>query len=252
MRILQVIGSLASRYGGPSTACPALCRALAEAGHQAVIYTTDAGVERREDAPLDRSVHKDGYEIRYFSAWRHPREFKFSMALLAGLKQGVSGFDAVHIYSYYGFWVWAAARICRERGVPYLLHPHISLDPFLLGRYSLRKRIYARAIGNRCWSGAAGLLFNSEEERRLACGGETASRGKNSPPSFVVPVGTERERFEEPDSGAEERVRQMLPGGRESEEREWIVFLAGSISKRDWTCWFARSPKLRGGVPSRI
>ncbi len=81
MRILQVIGSLAPRYGGPSTACPALCRALVEAGHEVVIYTTDAGVQRREDAPLDRSVHQDGYEIRYFRAWRHPREFKVSMDL---------------------------------------------------------------------------------------------------------------------------------------------------------------------------
>ena len=35
MRILQVIGSLAPRYGGPSTSCPALCRALAERGHDA-------------------------------------------------------------------------------------------------------------------------------------------------------------------------------------------------------------------------
>jgi glycosyltransferase involved in cell wall biosynthesis len=224
MRILQVIGSLAARYGGPSTACPALCRALAEAGHEVVIYTTDAGVARRKETPLDRPVRKDGYEIRYFPAWRHPREFKISTGLFAGLRAELSGFDVVHIYSYYGFWVWAAVRTCCERGVPFLLHPHGSLDPFLLGRHSIRKGIYARTIGERCWGRAAGLLFNSEEERRLALGGRSASSKKTSPPSFVVPVGIEPEWFEEPGYAAEERVRQLLPNCTESPESEWIVF----------------------------
>lgn len=224
MRILQVIGSLAPRYGGPSTACPALCRALAEAGHEVVVYTTDAGAERREDAPLDGAVHKDGYQVRYFPAWRHPREFKVSPDLLAGLREGVPHFNVAHIYSYYGYWVWAAVQACQERGVPYLLHPHGSLDPFLLGRHPIRKRVYARAIGDRCWSGAAGLLFNSEEERRLTLGSVNAPPGRNSPPSYVVPVGVEPEWFEDPGAPADERVQQRFPQFREFAEPEWIVF----------------------------
>ncbi len=105
--------------------------------------------------------------------------------------------------------------------MPYLLHPHGSLDPFLLRRHSVRKRIYARTIGNRCWNRAAGLLFNSEEERRLALGRETADSGRNSPPSFVVPVGIEPEWFYEPDPGAEDCVERLLPPSRET---ECIVF----------------------------
>ena len=221
MRILQVIGSLAPRYGGPSTACPALCRALAAAGHDVAIYATDAGAPRAEDAPLDHIVRKDGHEIRVFSAWRHPREFKVSPALSAALERSVREFDVVHIYSYYGHWVWAAAQACRSRGTPYLLHPHGSLDPFLLRRHAIRKRLYATAIGDRCWSGAAALLFNSEEERRLAFGRTAGYRESDSPPSFVVPVGIEPEWFEEPDSDAFERVRRMLA---DAYDRDSIVF----------------------------
>jgi glycosyltransferase involved in cell wall biosynthesis len=221
MRILQVIGSLAPSQGGPSTACPALCRALAEAGHEVVIYTTNAGVTRGEDAPLGRPVHKDGYKVHYFSAWPHPRKFKISTDLLAGLRRGVSGFDAVHVYSYYDYCVSAVARSCWESGVPYLLHPHGSLDPFILRRHSIRKRIYARVIGNRCWRRAAGVLFNSEEERRLVLGREVADPVRDEPKSFVVPVGIEPEWFDDPGPDSEERVLRMLPNNG---EREWIVF----------------------------
>src|SRR5580658_9172862 len=102
MRILQVIGSLASRYGGPSTACPALCRALAQGGHDVTVYTTDADGDGHLKVPLDQPVLEDGFRIRYFSAWPHPREFKVSPDLSAALERTASEFDVVHVYSYYG------------------------------------------------------------------------------------------------------------------------------------------------------
>jgi glycosyltransferase involved in cell wall biosynthesis/SAM-dependent methyltransferase len=205
MRILQVIGSLASRYGGPSTACPALCRALARDGHDVTVYTTDADGAGRLKVPLDRPVLADGFRIRYFSAWPHPREFKLSPGLSAALERTAGDFDVVHVYSYYGHWVWAAARACRARGTPYLLHPHGSLDPFLLRRRSLRKRAYARFIGRACWTDASGILFNSAEELRLATGANTAG-----PRRFVVPCGVDDEWFRPPEPAAERHIAQQL------------------------------------------
>src|SRR5580704_17902001 len=211
MRILQVIGSLAPRYGGPSTSCPAMCRALAEVGHDVTVYTTDADGPARMEVPLDRPVLADGFRIHYFPAWPHPREFKVSTDLSAELERTAGEFDVVHVYSYYGHWVWATARACRARGTPYLLHPHGSLDPFLLGRRSLRKRAYARPIGNGCWSAASGILFNSAEEMRLALDAESA-RGANAaaPRGFVVPCGVGDEWFRPPESSAERHIAQQL------------------------------------------
>ncbi|MGB6546533.1 MAG: glycosyltransferase [Candidatus Acidiferrales bacterium] len=211
MRILQVIGSLAPRYGGPSTSCPALCRALAARGHDVTVYTTDADGAGRMDVPLDCPVRADGLNVRYFSAWPHPREFKVSPSLSAALERTAGDFDLVHVYSYYGHWVRAAARACRVHGVPYLLHPHGSLDPFLLRRRSLRKRAYARFIGNKCWRNATGILFNSAEEMRLATGAAQAlDSNSGEPRHFVVPCGVDEEWFSVPESAAERRIAQQL------------------------------------------
>ena len=211
MRILQVIGSLAPRYGGPSVSCPALCRALAERGHEVVVYTTDAGGKARMDVPLDQPARADGFRIRYFSAWVHPREFKVSPSLASALRRTVGDFDVVHISSYYGHWVWAAARACRARGTPYLLHPHGSLDPFLLRHRPLRKRAYARLVGDACWRDAAGVLFNSAEEMRLATGeGSAPGATRAGPRGFVVPGGVGEEWFRPPEPGADRRMEQKL------------------------------------------
>jgi len=40
MRILQVISSLATRYGGPSFLCAELSQELVRQGHEVSIYTT--------------------------------------------------------------------------------------------------------------------------------------------------------------------------------------------------------------------
>jgi glycosyltransferase involved in cell wall biosynthesis/SAM-dependent methyltransferase len=211
MRILQVIGSLAPRYGGPSTSCPAMCRALAEVGHDVTVYTTDADGATRMDVPLDRQVLADGFRIRYFSAWPHPREFKVSPDLSAALERTASEFDVVHVYSYYGHWVWATARACRARGTPYLLHPHGSLDPFLLGRRPFRRRAYAHLAGDACWRDAAGILFNSAEEMRLATETTRARKLPNREPRrFVVPCGVDDEWFRASDPAADRRIAQQL------------------------------------------
>ncbi|MGB6432400.1 MAG: glycosyltransferase [Candidatus Acidiferrales bacterium] len=211
MRILQVIGSLAPRYGGPSISCPALCRALAQRGHQVTIYATDADGPLRMHVPLEQPQVVDGFRIRYFSAWAHPREFKVAPSLAGALARTVGEFDVVQISSYYGHWVWAAARACRARGTPYLLHPHGSLDPFLLRHRPLRKRVYARLVGNTCWSRAAGILFNSAEEMRLATGSGTAqSAAPAGPRGFIVPGGVDEEWFREPVPDADQRMAQKL------------------------------------------
>jgi glycosyltransferase involved in cell wall biosynthesis/SAM-dependent methyltransferase len=211
MRILQVIGSLAPRYGGPSISCPALCRALAERGHEVTVYTTDADGAGRMDVPLDRPALADGFSIRYFRAWAHPREFKVSPDLASALARSVGDFDVVQISSYYGHWVWAAARACRARGTPYLLHPHGSLDPFLLRHRPLRKRAYARLIGDACWRNAAGVLFNSAEEMRLATGsGRARGAAFSGPRGYVVPGGVGEEGFRAPEPAADQRMARKL------------------------------------------
>lgn len=211
MRILQVVTSLAPRYGGPSVACPELSTALARQGHEVSIYTSDVDGSGHLEVPLERPVFAEGVETRYFRGWTRPGKYMFSPRLWRALGEGVTNFDVVHIYSVYSFCATAAAYSCRKRGVPYLVHPHGSLDPFLRRRNRPRKWLYHKLLAERDYRQAAAVLFNSAEEMRLASdwsGLKTSEGSKGDMPQrFVVPVGIDQRWLQEPDAAAGERFR---------------------------------------------
>ena len=215
MKILHVIGSLAPRYGGPSVACPALCRELARRGHEVSIYTTNVDGDGWMDVPLDQPVIHDGVEIRYFAAWTFPAEYKLSFGLWRALREKIPTVDVVHVYSMYIFSASAAAYFCRTFRVPYLLHPHGSLDPYLLRRHALRKRLYSWLFERRKFQSAAAILFNSTEEMRLAADWldrvvPQASR-LHTPHQEAIPVGVEEAFFTRPSPEARARFRKTFP-----------------------------------------
>ncbi len=215
MRILQVIASLAPRYGGPSVACPALCRELARRGHEVSVYSTDVDGDRRLDVPLDRPMQQHGVEYRYFRGWTRPGEYKFSPPLWRALREKIPTVDLVHIYSMYIFSATAAAHFCRKYRVPYLLHPHGTLDPYLLRRHAARKRVYTRLFERRKFRHAAAILFNSAEEMRLAKDWFDRefhlSRERRLPTRAVVPVGVEQEWLAPAAPEARERFYKRFP-----------------------------------------
>jgi glycosyltransferase involved in cell wall biosynthesis len=212
MRILQVVATLAPRTGGPSVACPELSRELARQGNQVSIYTSDVDGSGHMNVPLDRPAFDSGVEIRCFRGWSRPGRYIFSPGLWRALRDTVAGFDIVHIYSVYGFSSSAAAYWCRKRGVPYMVHPHGSLDPFLRRRHRPRKWLHAKLLAERDYREAAGVLFNSAEEMRLASDWSGLRMPQASstatPRRCVVPVGIDPQWLQEPDAAAGERFRR--------------------------------------------
>lgn len=215
MRVLYVIPSLAPRYGGPSVYCFALCRELVRRGHQVSIFTTNIDGDRRMDVPLGQPVLDEGVKIHYFPGWIYPREYTFSLPLWRALRERTQQFDVAHIYSMYSFSNTAAAHCCWKYGVPYLLHPHGSLDPYLRRRHRWRKWMYTTLFLNRGFQRAGAVLFNSAEEMRLAADWSglnwPSSNGRRAPRKVVVYVGVEDEWFQEPSSAARERFWRKFP-----------------------------------------
>ncbi len=213
MRILQVVATLAPRQGGPSVACPELSRELVRQGHQVSIYASNVDGLGKLNVPLDRPVIDDGVEIHYFQGWSEPSRYMFSVSMWRALRDTVATFDVVHIYSIYGFSSSAAAYWCRKRGVPHMVHPHGSLDPFLRRRHRPRKWIHEKLLAERDYRKATGVLFNSVEEMQLASdwpGLKISPNGK-APKRFVVPVGLDRRWLQDPDAAAGERLRNLFP-----------------------------------------
>jgi glycosyltransferase involved in cell wall biosynthesis len=213
MRILQVVATLAPRQGGPSVACPELSRELVRQGHHVSIYASNVDGLGKLNVPLDRPVMDDGVEVHYFRGWSEPSRYMFSASMWSALRDTVATFDVVHIYSIYGFSSSAAAYWCRKRGVPHLVHPHGSLDPFLRRRHRPRKWIHEKLLAERDYRKATGVLFNSAEEMRLASDwpGLKISRDGKAPKRFVVPVGLDPRWLQEPDAAAGERLRNQFP-----------------------------------------
>ena len=80
MKILHVIPSVASRYGGPSRAVVEMCRALKAAGVDVLIATTDADGAGRLDVKIGEQVSFENVPAIFF-----PRQwseaFKYSRPL---------------------------------------------------------------------------------------------------------------------------------------------------------------------------
>jgi glycosyltransferase involved in cell wall biosynthesis len=211
MRILQVVATLAPRYGGPSIACPELSRELVRLGHQVSIFTSNVDGSGNLDVPLGRPVMKDGVEVRYFHGWSRLGKYMFSPGLWRALGENVTKFDIVQVWSVYSFSTTAASYWCRKRGVPYIVFPHGSLDPYLRRRNRPRKWIYTKLFAERDYRKAPAALFNSSEEMRLASdwSGFARPQGGNGTTQkrFVVPIGVDPKWFQQPNAVAVERLR---------------------------------------------
>lgn len=171
MRVLQVVPSVASRTGGPATSVVESSLALRRCGVETAVFATDmaepasAACHRRVSAS-DLPPGAEGLDIRIFPACR-PYRLAFSPSLYRALEGEVSEYDVVHIHSLYLFPQFAAHRLATCHGVPYVVSPRGSLDPYLRRRGRLRKAAADLIWQRNLLGGAAFLHLTSEEEARL-------------------------------------------------------------------------------------
>jgi glycosyltransferase involved in cell wall biosynthesis len=166
MRILHVTWTLSPHNGGPAKAAIEMCGELARKGHEVALYTTDRDGKGRLEVPLGEPVTgDDGVERRYFSVYG---DYSFSMSFAAAIKQAIPRYDLVHVHSLYRFTSTAACHYCRRYGVPYVVQPHGSLDPYIFYHHPVKKRVYERLFERRNLEAAAAVNFTAYEEMELA------------------------------------------------------------------------------------
>jgi glycosyltransferase involved in cell wall biosynthesis len=170
MKILQIVPSISLIYGGPSQMILGLSPALAKTGAEVTILTTntngDSGQETL-DVPLNTPVQQDGYEIIYFRCAPF-RRYKFSLDLLTWLKNNAKNFDIAHLHALYSPVISAAAMICRQQNLPYILRPLGTLDPADLQKKKQLKKIYTALLERGNIQGAAAIHFTSEQEAKVS------------------------------------------------------------------------------------
>ena len=221
LRILHVIASLAPRYGGPSQVCLELCQELARAGEQVSIHTTNLDGRGTLDVPCHEPVWANGVEVRYFPV-QAPRRYALSLPLARALRRAIPEQDLVHIHSLYFFPSTVAAHYCRRAGVPYLIRPHGTLDPYHFRHHRGRKWVYERLFEWRNLNRAAAIHFTTREEQEL-----TRPLGLSAP-GVVVPPGVHAERYQESDRAAR-AFRDEWP---ETRGRRIVLFLGRLTEKK--------------------
>ncbi len=189
MKILQIVPSISLIYGGPSQMVLGLAPALVKEGVEVTILTTDSNGDTGQiplDVPLNRPIKQDGYEIIYFRCAPF-RRYKFSLDLLKWLKRHGQEFDIAHIHALFSPISSAAAIVCRQQKLPYILRPLGTLDPADLRKKKQLKQIYTAIIEHQNLEGAAAIHFTSEQEAKIS------ERFGVSTPDLVIPLGVKQE-----------------------------------------------------------
>ena len=173
MRVLHVIPSVSERSGGPASAIVPMCRALMQQGIEVqLLSTTDGLVDHHDDA-----VEHKGVPATFFPS-QFGASFKYSRSLAAWLTANIKNFDLAHIHAVFNHSSVAAAHACRKSGVPYLIRPLGTLDPWSMTQKSLRKQLFWQLAGKGMLQHAAAVHYTSEVEKLSTEGHLGLNHGK--------------------------------------------------------------------------
>ena len=160
LRVLHVKASVDRRMGGSVTALvnDATCTALG--GDVAAILATNVP---NEDLSLVGRADLVSEVTLLPRSW--PTRFGFSLPIVRWLRRNLGRFDVVVLHEVFSFPVLAAAAEAQRRGVPYLIRPHGSLDPYDLRKHARLKKALGpvfRPLIDR----SAGLWLTADLERQ--------------------------------------------------------------------------------------
>jgi glycosyltransferase involved in cell wall biosynthesis len=166
VRVLHVLPTSASEYGGPVRVAEAFCEQLIRGGHEAEIFA----------AATTRAS-------RHLAYWP-------GLPALRALQTKLQTLDLVHVHGLWNVPASAAALEARRSNLPFVITPHGMLDRWSLRHHSTRKKLYAALLERRNLDAAAAIHFFNDEER------DEAREFGIRAPTFVLPNGVDLERFE--------------------------------------------------------
>ena len=170
-RWLQVVTHLDPKYGGLSSAVPALGQALSERTNcRAELAAFCAEGEHFEPRDFARSAVS--YWPQGRGSWLHNQRLKNNFA------QRIAEVEGVHIH---GLWEQSTIEACRAAsaaGKPYVLSAHGMLERWALRNKRWKKSLYAALIERSNVRGAACRIALTEAEagdyERFGCAGPVA------------------------------------------------------------------------------
>jgi glycosyltransferase involved in cell wall biosynthesis len=232
MRVLHVVGALDPYIGGSTTAAIDTCGHLRRHGVDAVVAGT-----WDDPSAADYITNKwPGLPVHGFTR-QSPRHYWNSSGLRRWMRAEVGAFDLVCVHGVFKFPFVDAARAARARGVPYVVQPHGSLDPYDLQKHRSLKALFGPAVVRPLLGAAAGVIVTAEREaQRLVTFG---ARPRVQALPLAVPGPPER-----PSGG---RARRKFGLG---DEAEVVVFFSRIDPKKGLERLLEACASLRPARPN--
>lgn len=136
---LQVASRLDPRFGGISTAVPALAEAAEHSGPHVAPLAVFC-------APTDDISHIGGRNLHAFRFPRGRGRWMREKSLQVRLRDLVEAADGVHIHGIWEEYCTIASRLAREGGKPYLVAAHGMLEGWALRQKRLKKMLYSLLV----------------------------------------------------------------------------------------------------------
>jgi len=178
-----------------------------------------------------RRVH-EGLPIVLFE--RRGEAFKYSPGLARWLRSDAGTFDVVHIHAVFSHSSLTAGRTCRRLGVPYIVRPLGSLDPWSLEQRAWKKRVLFWMSAKALIAGAAAVHFTTPDEATLAA----PMTGRV--PAAIVPLGVDDDCLKAQPSVFADRAPLVVALTRLDPKKrlEWLIAafhdLASTPALSDW------------------
>lgn len=154
--VLHILGMAGAHRGGSAAATINIAGATRAAGDRSTILTTVA-----EGDPGPVHVRPD---VEIVTCRRQPpRHVSVSWPLVHWLWSNVARFDLVEIHEVFAFPTVAGWLISRYRGVPFVIHPHGSLEPYDMVKHARLKGLLRPAL-KRMLRDAAAVWMTAERE----------------------------------------------------------------------------------------
>jgi len=156
MKILQVFDFFSPHGGGTVDFLYKLSRALAQRGHEVVIYTSDFKLDQ---AYIDSLPEVKIYPFHCVSRLAN---FYIAPGMAREIKEQLLYFDIVHLLCYRSFQNMVVHDYAKKYGVPYVLEALGSLLPNL-GKQGLKKA-FDRCFGYKILKDASQVIAGTEAE----------------------------------------------------------------------------------------
>lgn len=152
MRILHIALDVNMEHGGPPRSISGLCKALANTGNDVSLFVHDPRGVDCVDVGTCRLFWGTGCGFK--GHWRSDVR-----KVLNAVKP-----DVVHLHGVWNLPLHVDEAECRQRGIPYLIAPRGSLDPWGLSQKTLKKRLALWVYQLRDLNRAAAIHVTSDME----------------------------------------------------------------------------------------